>query len=115
VKDGRPRRGRVAAPVKAVSAPRGRTLDGAKLAARDRLALRDFGDRLRTALGPDLVELRLFGAKARGEALDDAELDVAVSPRVLTPEKLTDPAWRRTGFVRGIERDGISFHPHVPV
>jgi hypothetical protein len=91
-------------------------------------------------LGPNLLELRLYGAKARGESSDDAELevvvlvvrssgevedqvvrtafdvdlahDVHISPRVLTPEKLTDPAWRMTGFIREIERDGISFPRH---
>jgi integrase len=137
-------RGRVAAPSKAASGPRDsirrRTLDTAKLAARDRLALRDFGDRLRTVLGPNLLDLRLYGAKAKGESSDDAELEVAVvvvsnsgeledqvvraafdvdvahhvhvSPRVLTPERLTDPAWRMTGFIREIERDGKSFQRH---
>jgi hypothetical protein len=87
-------------------------------------------------LGSNLLELRLYGAKARGEARDDAAFEVAVivttdrgkveeqvvraafdvgtahdvhlSLRILTPERLTDPMWRMTGFVREIERDGIS-------
>lgn len=119
---------------------RARTLDTVNLSARDRRALGEFGSRLQAQLGSDLLELRLYGAKARGEALDDAELEVAVvvtvvrgeveeqvvraafdvdvahdvhvSPRVLTPERLTDPAWRMTGFIREIERDGISFQRH---
>jgi predicted nucleotidyltransferase len=103
---------------------------------RDQAALAEFARRVRSALGPRLVELRLFGSKARGDATSDSDLDVAVmtdgpspgcedevvdiafdvdlaydvyiSPRVLPASVLSHPVWSLTGFVRAVEREGIS-------
>jgi predicted nucleotidyltransferase len=102
---------------------------------RDRAALEEFGRRVRAAVGPNLLGLRLFGSKARGDARPDSDIDVAVivgttsgrledeiidiafdidlaydvylSPRVLAASVLADPVWRLTGFVRDLEREGV--------
>ncbi len=103
---------------------------------KDRAALAEFGRRVRAALGSNLLDLRLFGSKARGEAAPDSDLDVAVivesptggvedlvidiafdidlafdvylSPRVIPTAVLQDPVWRLTGFVRAVEREGVA-------
>ncbi len=102
---------------------------------RDRAALAEFVLRARTALGLNLVDLRLFGSKARGDAAPDSDIDVAVivqtsddsvenlvidiafdidlafdvhlSPRVIRAVVLEDPVWRPTGFVQAVEREGV--------
>ncbi len=103
---------------------------------KDRAALAVFGRRVRAALGSNLLDLRLFGSKARGEAAPDSDLDVAVivesptggvedqvidiafdidlafdvyvSPRVIPTAVLHDPVWRLTAFVQAVEREGVA-------
>lgn len=48
------------------------------LDARRERALSDFAERVRAALGRRLVDLRLFGSVARGDARPDSDLDVLV-------------------------------------
>jgi len=107
----------------------------AVLSQRESEALREFAARIRTALGTNLRELRLFGSKARGDARPDSDLDVLVvvggnradaedqaidvafdvnvasdlyiSPRVVTAESLADPVWRTTLFVQTVTREGV--------
>ncbi len=101
----------------------------------DRAALAEFARRVRADLGANLLDLRLFGSKARGDAAPDSDLDVAVivanadngvedlvidiafdidlafdvylSPRVIPTAVLHDPVWRLTGFVQAVEREGV--------
>jgi predicted nucleotidyltransferase len=105
------------------------------LEVREREALQDFVARIRAALVPNLVELRLYGSRARGEAADDSDIDVLVvvskdrieaedvavdvafdvnvardvyiSPRVVTADVFQHPVWRTTLFVQTLEREGI--------
>jgi predicted nucleotidyltransferase len=100
-------------------------------------ALQVFASRLRAELGPMLVDLRLFGSAARGEARRDSDIDVLVvvqpaserrrlatqvvdiafdvnlahdvyiSPRVVTPEILNHPVWRETPFLRNVARESV--------
>jgi hypothetical protein len=44
-----------------------------RLSVTDTTALDDFTRRLRAALGEQIVEMRLFGSKARGDAGPDAD------------------------------------------
>jgi uncharacterized protein len=106
------------------------------LSPRESEALREFSTRVRSALGVNLRELRLFGSKARGDARPDSDLDVLVvveneraraedlaidiafdinvasdlyiSPRVVTAESLADPVWRTTLFVQTVTREGVA-------
>jgi predicted nucleotidyltransferase len=105
------------------------------LSAQDAAALDEFVRRVREALGPNLVALKLFGSKARGEGASDSDIDVIVvveesgsptedrvldvafevnvahgvyiSPRVVAKATLEDPVWRITPFLRAIEREGV--------
>ncbi len=100
-------------------------------------ALDRFAEQAREILGPKLLELRLFGSEARGEAGPDSDLDVLVvvqpdtertiledrvidiafdvnlefglyiSPRVVTPGILNDPVWRETPFFKNVVRESI--------
>jgi predicted nucleotidyltransferase len=102
---------------------------------QDRAALAEFGRRVRAALGSNLVDLRLFGSKARGDAGPDSDIDVAVivetpddgvedrvidiafdidlafdvylSPRVIPRSVLHDPVWQLTAFVQAVQREGV--------
>jgi predicted nucleotidyltransferase len=106
------------------------------LSQRETEALREFSTRIRAALGSNLLELRLFGSKARGDSRPDSDLDVLVvvtgdrvgaedlaidiafdinvasdlyiSPRVVTAGSLTDPVWRTTLFVQTITRESVA-------
>ncbi len=48
-----------------------------------RIALDRLGSQLRSDLGPRLVQLRMFGSYARGEATEDSDVDVCVVVRDL--------------------------------
>ncbi len=99
------------------------------------MALSEFALKVRAVLGSDLVALRLFGSKARGDSGLDSDIDVAVfvrqatsgiwdqvldvafqvnlahdvyiSPRVLEQRVREDPVWRITPFLRAVEREGV--------
>jgi len=105
------------------------------LGGHDAAAIEDFVARVRTALGDNLLDLRLFGSKATGRdtpesdidilvitdkasvALEDRVLaiafdvnlahDVYISPRVIERAVLEHPVWSRTLFVQTAIRDGI--------
>lgn len=107
----------------------------AALKKKDLAAVEEFCAAVKTALGNELVDLRLFGSKARGTAKGSSDIDVAVvvrqrnsrvwdkvidaafyanlkwgvyiSPRVIGRRVLRDPKWRVTGFVQNLKRDGI--------
>lgn len=100
-------------------------------------SLQEFATRVRSTLGAKLVDLRLFGSLARGDAHPDSDIDVLVvvqpdqdrkrlarlvvdiafdvnlahgvylSPRVVTQEILNHPVWRETQFLRALAREGI--------
>jgi predicted nucleotidyltransferase len=105
------------------------------LSDRDSRALDEFARRVRAALGDNLMSLRLFGSKARGDAAPDSDLDVLVvvaghrleaedaaldiafdvnlahdvyiSPRVIDRAVFEHPVWRITPFVQALEREGV--------
>ena len=105
------------------------------LSDRDRTALDEFAQRVRQALGPNLVALKLFGSKATGHAAPDSDLDVLVlvrdartsiedrvldlafdvnlahevyiSPRVIAEATLHDPVWRQTALVQALLHEAV--------
>ena len=109
-----------------------------RLSAAEDLALSDFVRRVRAAFGDNVVDLRLFGSKARGDAGPDADLDVLVvvgpgpnrwpaartvsdiafdvnlehevfvSPVVLTTTMVADPRWMNSPLLRAIRSEGVS-------
>jgi predicted nucleotidyltransferase len=112
-------------------------LPDTRLSAADTLALSDFRRRVHAALGNNVVELRLFGSKARGDAGPDADLDVLVvvgpdqnrwpaartvsdiafdvnlehevfiSPIALTATMMADPRWMHSPFLQTVRAEGV--------
>ena len=93
--------------------------------------------RLRWTLSEHLVDVRLFGSEARGDAAPDSDIDVLVvvvpddarvvledrvialafdvnvefgvyiSPRVVTPGILNHPVWGTTPFIKAVTRESV--------
>ena len=89
-------------------------------------------------MAASIVELRLFGSEARGDAAPDSDIDVLVvvrpddqyaaletrvvdiafdvnlefnvfiSPSVVTPAILNHPVWRETPFIETVLREGVA-------
>jgi predicted nucleotidyltransferase len=106
-----------------------------KLTAKDAAALQEFLREVRTALGANVAEIKLFGSKATGRDQTDSDIDILValnhgsveaedqvldiafnvnlkhdvyiSPRVIDCAVLSDPVWRITPFLKAIEIEGI--------
>lgn len=106
-----------------------------RLKRKDANAIQDFAQRVRAALGEQLVVLKLFGSKATGHDAPDSDIDVLVvvkeasvkiedqvldiafevnlahevyiSPRVIARATLNDPVWRITPFVQVLAKEGI--------
>jgi predicted nucleotidyltransferase len=106
-------------------------------ASNKQLALAEFVKRLRHRLGASVVDVRLFGSEARGDATPESDIDVLVvvqpeservaledraidiafdvnlefgvyiSPRVVTPGILNHPVWRETPFIRNVAGESI--------
>lgn len=112
------------------------SMPGPIVGERDRRALEEFARAVRSRLAGNLVALKLFGSKARGDAAPDSDLDVLVvvarervraedaildiafdvnlahdvyiSPRVIERAVFEHPVWRITPFVQALEREGVS-------
>jgi len=106
-------------------------------ASNRRLAVAEFVRRLRQALSGNMLDVRLFGSEARGEATSESDIDVLVvvqpdtdrvpfedriidiafdvnlafgvyiSPRVVTQGILNDPVWRETPFIKNVARESV--------
>ena len=98
----------------------------------------EFVRRLRRDLPANIVDLRLFGSEARGQASPESDIDVLVvvrpdaervaletrivdiafdvnlefsvfiSPSVVTPAILNHPVWRESPFIETVLREGIA-------
>jgi predicted nucleotidyltransferase len=107
-----------------------------KLKSSDAAALEEFLRSLRSALGKNLLEAKLFGSKATGKDQPDSDIDVLIvvnrngveiedqvldiafsvnlkhdvyiSPRVVDRSILADPVWSITPFLQAIAKEGIS-------
>lgn len=105
------------------------------LTPAERLAVEAFTTAVRGRLGRDLLELRLFGSRARGEGTEESDLDVAVivtatalerkreiqdlafdiglehsvllAPLVLSDEQLAVLRARELRLAADLEREGI--------
>jgi predicted nucleotidyltransferase len=106
------------------------------LTPQDQSAINDFANRVRHTLASNVVELKLFGSRANGDATDESDIDILVvvntanlltedrvldiafevnlrhevyiSPRVVARATLDDPMWHDTPFVRTLLRDAIT-------
>ena len=98
----------------------------------------EFVRRLRRNLPANIVDLRLFGSEARGQASPESDIDVLVvvqpddervaletrivdiafdvnlefnvfiSPSVVTPAILNHPVWRESPFIETVLREGVA-------
>lgn len=101
-----------------------------------RLALTAYAERLRPIFGERLLELRLFGSFARGEAHEDSDVDVlvvvegltdleigvvageaapiiqqsglALAPLPMSSARLATLRQQRVGLATSLDRDGIA-------
>jgi predicted nucleotidyltransferase len=103
-----------------------------------RRALTEFVTRLRQELSEHILDIRLFGSEARGEASPESDIDVLIvvqpdearvsledriidiafdvnlpfgvyiSPRVVTQGILNDPVWGETPFIKNVVRESVS-------
>jgi predicted nucleotidyltransferase len=106
------------------------------LTEKDQLALKKFKEAVTDALGDELVELKLFGSKARGDAREDSDIDVLVitnsgnwrlrdvvyhivtdilleddiiiSPRIIGKEDYKRLYEKGYPFIKNVIRDGIA-------
>jgi predicted nucleotidyltransferase len=107
-----------------------------KLSKKEHSALMRFKAAVEAALAGTLVEVRLFGSKARGEARKDSDIDVLVisssddwhvcdliydiateillesdvciSPKVLSEKQYKHLHMTGSGFIRNVIQDGIT-------
>jgi len=105
------------------------------LRAKEKGALHEFVSKVKASLGRNLLSIRLFGSKARGDSTKGSDIDVVVivtrlasdvkdqvfdiafdvnlefgvwiSPRVVSARVFSTPLWRITPFARSIKKDGI--------
>ncbi|MEW5983061.1 MAG: nucleotidyltransferase domain-containing protein [Acidobacteriota bacterium] len=105
------------------------------LTAREGAAVDRFLAGVRRVFGSNLLAVRLFGSKVRGESTPDSDIDILlevgeatlamedqaidiafdvnleydvyISPRVIARSTLNHPVWRLTGFVQALEREGV--------
>lgn len=101
-----------------------------------RPALAEYAQRLRALFGDRLVDVRLFGSFARGEAHEDSDVDVLVlvqgltdleiglvagevapviartglplAPLPMASEKLAEMRLQKRGLAHALDREGIS-------
>jgi len=68
-----------------------------RLNENEKLALRKFKMRIEEVLSDNLVEMKLFGSRARGDARKDSDIDVLVI--------ISSGDWRMCDVVYGIATD----------
>ena len=106
------------------------------LNGKDRLALKEFQERLLLLLGDKLLKILLFGSKAQGRATTESDIDVLVlikdnaitfrhpildqafevnvkhgvyiSPRIISLSTYEHPVWRMTYFMRQLREQGVA-------
>jgi len=103
---------------------------------KEQLALKKFRTALEKALGRNLVEVKLFGSKARGDARRDSDIDaliiiasgdwhigdviysmvtdilledgICISPKVINKRDYDRLYKMKTPFIKNVIRDGIA-------
>ena len=106
------------------------------LSSEEKSALMQFKAELEQALGSQLIELKLFGSKARGDDQPDSDIDVLVivatddshiresvyniatdillqtdlciSPKIISKDKFDQLRKENTSFIRNVSRDAIT-------
>jgi predicted nucleotidyltransferase len=106
------------------------------LSENDAKALEEFARRAREAFGSKILDIRLFGSKARGDASADSDIDVAllfesltdgvkfkifniafdvnlefdvyISPRVISKSAVENPIFSAASFLRDIMKEGLA-------
>jgi predicted nucleotidyltransferase len=106
------------------------------LSAKEKSVLKQFKAGLEQALGGQLIELKLFGSKARGDGRPDSDVDVLVivttddwhirdkvydvatdmslqvdiciSPKVISKSRFVQLCKEGTSFIHNVSKDAIS-------
>lgn len=106
------------------------------LVKKESAALKEFKEKIDFAFDKNVVALKLFGSKARGESQKDSDIDVLIvlkkvtpdikdkvidiafdvnlkfdiyiSPRVISRDILKHPVWKITPFIKAVQKEGIA-------
>jgi predicted nucleotidyltransferase len=106
------------------------------LTRKESIALQKFKQKIQQTLNKNVIALKLFGSKARGESQKDSDIDVLIvlkkvtpeikdqildiafevnvefdvyiSPRVIAKEIFKHPIWKITPFIKTIQKEGIA-------
>lgn len=98
-------------------------------------AVQEFVSRVREALGDEILDIRLFGSKVRGEATPDSDIDIAIvvgssseqtrrlildaafdvnialdvyiSPRIVPWSTMENPVFATSPFLKNIMKEGL--------
>ena len=107
------------------------------LNANEKLAIKEFRDRVFQLLGNELKKMALFGSKTNGHATSESDIDILVlvknsairkrdfildqafevnlkygvyiSPRIVSLATFNHPVWRITPFLRKLRKEGVPF------
>jgi predicted nucleotidyltransferase len=107
-----------------------------KLSEKETLAVQKLKNILKERIGDDLVELKLFGSKARGDARADSDIDVlvivksedwnvsdlvyeivtdilleesvSISPKVISEKKFKAQTEEGIPFIKNVVREGVT-------
>lgn len=107
------------------------------LSVNEKLAIKEFRDRVAGLLGDGLKKMALFGSKTNGHATSESDIDILVlikdsalhqrnfildhafevnlkygvyiSPRIVSLATFNHPVWRITPFLKKLRKEGVPF------
>ncbi|QSQ08439.1 hypothetical protein H0A61_00761 [Koleobacter methoxysyntrophicus] len=113
-----------------------KNIEDIKLSVKDFKAIEEFSKRIKDKLESSLIEIRLFGSKARGKSMPDSDIDiliitketnekikdiifditvdvnliydVVICPIIIAHKTYTDPLANQTNFYRAVREEGLT-------
>jgi len=113
-----------------------KNLEDIKLSVKDFKAIEEFSKRIKDELGSNLMEMKLFGSKAKGKNMPDSDIDiliiteetnenikdiifditvdvnltydVVICPIIIAYKLYTDPLANQTNFYKAVQEEGLT-------